>query len=66
MDGTAHFARGAAELQGELRQRGTPLSARDAFVAGTARVLGESLAVSDSDSDVDGLREIVDLTIVGF
>ena len=42
-----------------------PLSARDAFVAGTARVLGESLAVSDSDFDVDGLREAVDLTVVG-
>ena len=65
VDGTAHFARGAAELQNELRQRGTPLSARDAFVAGTARVLGESLAVSDSDFDVDGLREAVDLTVVG-
>jgi predicted nucleic acid-binding protein len=65
VDGSARFARGAAELQDELRRRGTPLAARDAFVAGTARGLGESLAVSDSDFDVAGLREVVDLTVVG-
>ena len=39
VNGTAYFARGAAELQDELQQRGTPLSARDAFVAGTAECL---------------------------
>ena len=64
VDGTARFARAAAELQAELRRRGSPLAARDAYVAGTATALDEPLVVSDSDFETDALRETVDLTVL--
>jgi len=53
--------RAAAELQVEHLQRGEPLAARDAFVAGAAKALGERLAVSDSDFAVEGLDEELDV-----
>lgn len=59
IDETAELARAAAELQHELRGRGEPLAARDAFIAGTARGLGEQLVVADSDFDVAGLTDAV-------
>ncbi|QPV61390.1 PIN domain-containing protein [Halosimplex litoreum] len=58
------IARAAAELQGELRDRGELLAARDAFIVGTARQLGEPLAVADSDFDVDGIDELLDVDFV--
>lgn len=57
VDETADLAQAAAELQNELGRRGEPLAARDAFVAGAAKGLGERLAVADSDFDVDGLSD---------
>lgn len=57
-------ARAAAELQDELHDYGDLLAARDAFIAGTARHLGEPLAVADSDFDVDGIDELLDVDFV--
>lgn len=57
VDGSAAFARCAGELQSHLHGRGEPLSARDAFIAGSAIALEERLAVADSDFDVPGLTE---------
>jgi len=65
VDGTARFARSAAHLQAELQQVGGQLAARDAYIAGTARALGEPLAVSDADFDIEELHELVELTVVG-
>jgi len=56
---TGELARAAGELQNELRENGGPLAARDAFIAGTARGLGERLVVADSDFDVSGLTDAV-------
>jgi predicted nucleic acid-binding protein len=61
VDETPELARAAAELQNELHQRGQVLSARDAFIAGTARGLDDSLVVADSDFDVDGLTAVLDV-----
>ncbi len=61
VDGTANAARSAAELQQTLREEGTPLAARDAFVAGTALALGEPLAVSDADFDIPGITDRLDV-----
>jgi len=61
---TADTARAAAELQVELRSRGQPLSARDAFVAGVASTLDERLAVADSEFDVPGLTEYLEVDFV--
>ena len=60
--GTAATARAAAELQAALQRRGETLAARDAFVAGAALALDEPLVVADSDFDVDGLTERLDIT----
>lgn len=64
LDETNGAARAAAVLQDELRQHGKPLAARDAFIAGTAIAHDELLAVSDSDFDVDGVREYLHLEFV--
>jgi len=57
-------ARAAAEAQHELQARGIPLSARDAFIAGTAKQLDEPLAVSDSDFAVDGISDVLDIDLL--
>ena len=64
VDTSATVAREVAVLQDALRDRGDPLAARDAFIAGTAVALDERLAVSDADFDVDGLRDVLDLDLV--
>lgn len=51
------IARSAAELQDAFVERGTPLTARDAFIAGAAAELDERLAVADADFDVPGLTD---------
>jgi tRNA(fMet)-specific endonuclease VapC len=61
VDQTPEMARGAAQLQNELHQQGQTLTARDAFIAGTAKSLGDSLVVADSDFDVDGLTAVLDV-----
>ncbi|MFO8115999.1 MAG: PIN domain-containing protein [Halorubrum sp.] len=64
VDTSAVVAREAAALQNALRDRGDPLAARDAFIAGTAVTRNERLAVSDADFDIDGLRDVLDLDLV--
>jgi predicted nucleic acid-binding protein len=64
VDETASLSRAAGELQNELRKRGTPLAARDAFIAGVAMGLDERLAVADSDFDVDGITDVLDVDFV--
>jgi predicted nucleic acid-binding protein len=59
IDANVELARAAADLQTELRHQGEPLAARDAFVAGTALVLGEQLAVADSDFAVAGITDVL-------
>ncbi|GAB3687535.1 hypothetical protein GCM10028857_20720 [Salinarchaeum chitinilyticum] len=61
---TPAMARAAAELQDQLHQQGAALSARDAFIAGSAIELGETLAVADDDFDVDGVRDALDVAFV--
>lgn len=61
VDVTRDLARVAAELQADLRQRGDPLAARDAFIAGVARGLDDRLVVADSDFDVAGLTDRLDI-----
>ncbi|CQH49963.1 homolog to endonuclease VapC [Halobacterium hubeiense] len=61
VDETREFARAAAELQDAVAADGSPLAARDAFVAGAARALDERLAVADRDFDVDGIRDELDV-----
>lgn len=58
-DETADLARAAGELQEELYQRGEPLTARNAFIAGAAKGLGERLVVADSDFDVEGITDVL-------
>lgn len=58
---TREIARAAAELQEELQRRGTALSARDAYVAGTARALDERLAAADGDFEAVAGPPEVDL-----
>jgi len=60
-DATAELARTAAEVQSELQKRGESLAARDAYVAGAAKALGEPLATTDSDFDLDGLADVLDV-----
>lgn len=64
VDETAALARAAGELQNELHERGEPLAARDAFIAGAAMGLDERLAVADSDFDVDGITDVIDVDFV--
>lgn len=64
VDETADFARAAAELQNEVHRRGEPLAARDAFIAGTAKALDERLVVTDSDFDVEGVVDVLDVDIL--
>lgn len=61
---TRAMARSAAEVQNELHQHGQALAARDAFIAGAARALDETLAVADSDFDVDGIEEQIDVDVL--
>jgi len=64
VDGTRDLARTAAEFQNELHQEGGALPARDAYIAGAADGLDERLAVSDSDFDVEGVRNIIEVDFV--
>lgn len=61
---TRDLARAAAELQNRLANDGTPLAARDAYIAGAAETLGETLVVSDADFDVDGITQHLDLDLL--
>jgi tRNA(fMet)-specific endonuclease VapC len=61
VDETPELGRTAAELQAELHRHGTPLAARDAFVAGAAKTLGEPLVVADNDFDVEGITDVLDV-----
>lgn len=61
VDETPAMARAAARLQNELHRGGRALAARDAYIAGTAMALDESLAVADGDFDVDGLAAALDV-----
>lgn len=61
VDSSAEMARGASELQSALHDLGTPLAARDAFIAGSAKAHGERLAVADADFDVDGITDLIDI-----
>lgn len=61
IDETADLARAAGELQDDLHRRGEPLAARDAFIAGSARGLGERLVVTDSDFDVEGITDVLEV-----
>ena len=60
---SAALARDAAELLEFVASRGSPLAARDAYIAGAAASLDERLVASDSDFDTDALGErlVVDL-----
>jgi len=58
------IARAATELQAELHHSGELLAARDAFIAGVAKRLGEPLAVADSDFDVDGIDDVLDVELL--
>lgn len=64
VESTRDYARTAAQLQNELRRTGSVLTARDAFVAGTAKRLDERLAVSDADFDVDGISDTIAIDFV--
>ncbi|RLM50931.1 PIN domain-containing protein [Halorubrum sp. Atlit-28R] len=64
IDTSAAVAREAAVLQDALRDRGDPLAARDAFIAGAAVAQDERLAVSDTDFNVDGIRDAPDFDFV--
>lgn len=61
VDETQELARAAAHLQNDLAGDGTPLSARDAFIAGAAAGLGERLVVADADFKVDGITDRLDV-----
>ncbi|WP_134670237.1 PIN domain-containing protein [Halorussus marinus] len=64
VDKTPALARAAAELQNDLATSGSPLSARDAFIAGAAAGLDERLVVADSDFDIDGLTDHLDVEVL--
>ena len=64
VDSTTEIAREASELQHSLYEQGKPLAARDAFIAGSAKVLGERLAVADTDFDVDGITDVIDVDFI--
>lgn len=59
---TPEFARSAAVLQDRLLHHGDSLTARDAFIAGAARALGEPLVVADAGFDVEGLDAVLEVT----
>ena len=61
VDETLMLARDAAELLEFMTARGSPLAARDAYIAGAAVSLDERLAVSDNDFDTAALRERLDV-----
>jgi predicted nucleic acid-binding protein len=61
---TEALARASARLQNELAENGTPLAARDAFIAGAAMHLDEPLAVADSDFDVAGISDHLNVDFV--
>lgn len=64
VEGTPDLARSAGELQNALHRRGEPLAARDAFIAGAAKGLDERLVVADSDFDVEGITDELDVEFV--
>lgn len=64
VDTSAAGAREAARLQNDLHRHGQALAPRDAFVAGTAAALDDSLVVADSDFDVDRLTEVLDVVFL--
>lgn len=59
LEESGKLARGAANLQRKLHRWGEPLSARDAYIAGTAMTLEERFAVADADFDVNGIRDVL-------
>lgn len=61
VDTTAKHARAVASLQDSLNRRGRPLAARDALIAGVAIAEDERLVATDTDFDVDGITEHVDV-----
>jgi tRNA(fMet)-specific endonuclease VapC len=61
---TGGAARHAAEVLGKLHDAGTPLAARDAFIAGAAAANGETLVATDTDFDIEALRQQIDLVVV--
>jgi predicted nucleic acid-binding protein len=61
LDETAELAKTAGELQDSLQQWGEPLTARDAYIAGTAKGLGERLVVADTDFDVAGITDLLSI-----
>jgi len=64
VDETVELARAAAQLQNALHEQGEALTARDAFIAGTADALGEPLVVSDADFDVPALTDRLDVVVL--
>lgn len=61
LDETHDLARSAGELQAALAATGEPLTARDAYIAGAAMGLDERLVVADSDFDVQGITDSVEV-----
>lgn len=61
LESNERAARGAAELQNTLQRTGETLAARDAFIAGSALAHDERLVVADSDFDVTGISELLDV-----
>lgn len=57
-------ARTAAMVQNELHNDGAALAPRDAFIAGAAVALDETLAVADDDFDVPALADVVDIDLL--
>ncbi len=55
------MARTAAIVQNELHDAGTALTPRDAFIAGAAVALDETLAIVDDDFDEPALIDVVDI-----
>lgn len=51
----------AARLQRELIERGTPLTAMDAMIAGVARMNGATLATNDGDFLNEDVRSVLDV-----
>lgn len=51
----------AAQLQQQLLDRGTPLSAMDVMIGGVARMNGAALATNDGDFLNDDVRSVLDV-----
>ena len=64
VDESADLARAAGEFQEELQKSGQLLTARDAYIAGAAKRLGEPLVVGDSDFEGDAVTEVIDVDFV--